>query len=101
MIARAWHGQVAADQADAYFEYLQKTGIPEYRGTAGNRGLWVLRRQEGERAHFLLLTLWEDLEAIKAFAGDEYEHAVYYPQDKEYLLEMEPLVQHYQVLLAE
>lgn len=101
MIARAWHGEVEVEAADEYFEYLRETGIPDYQSTEGNRGLWVLRRQEGDRTHFLLITLWEDLAAIKAFAGEDYAQAVYYPEDSRYLLELEPAVTHYEVLLAE
>lgn len=98
MIGRTWHGIVPASKADAYHDYLNKTGIPEYKATPGNRGVFVLRRVEGDVAHFLLLTLWESLEAIKAFAGEDYEKAKYYPEDEAFLLELEPFVTHYEVL---
>lgn len=98
MIGRTWHGIVPASKADAYHDYLNKTGIPEYKATPGNRGVFVLRRVEGDIAHFLLLTLWESLKAIKAFAGEDYEKAKYYPEDEAFLLELEPFVTHYEVL---
>jgi len=101
MIARAWHGVTAAAKADAYFEVLQETGLKEYRGTPGNQGLIVLRRTEGDRAHFLLITLWDSLDAIRKFAGPNPERAVYYPEDKEFLLEFEPTVTHYDVLMSQ
>lgn len=97
MIARTWHGAVPAEKANAYYEYLMATGVPDYRKTEGNRGVFVLRRTEGEVTHFLLLTLWESLDAIEAFAGQNIERARYYPEDSEYLLELEPLVKHYDV----
>ena len=97
MIARAWHGVTLSSKADQYLDYLNKTGIPDYRATEGNQGVYVLRRIEGDRAHFLLLTLWESLDAIKRFAGPEYEKARYYPEDDEYLLERESAVDHYEV----
>jgi len=50
--------------------------------------------------HFLLLTLWESLDAIRAFAGEDYDRARYYPEDDDYLLEREPFVVHYDVLAA-
>lgn len=59
MIARTWHGVVPADKADAYFAYLQRTGVPDLRGTVGNRGVYVLRRIQDGQAHFLLMSLWE------------------------------------------
>lgn len=98
MIARTWHGVVPAAKADAYYQLLLRTGVPDYRETEGNRGVWVFRRAEGELAHFLLLTLWDTLESIKAFAGDDVDRARYYPEDSEFLLEMEPNVTHYDVL---
>lgn len=98
MIARTWHGIVPAAKADAYWDYLNLTGLPDYRATAGNKGVTVLRRTEGDITHFLLITLWESVEAIKAFAGEDYEKAKYYPEDEAFLLEKEPNVTHYEVM---
>lgn len=98
MIARTWHGAVPAAKADAYHRYLLRTGVPDYRGTPGNRGVHVLRRIEGEVAHFLLITFWDDLAAIRAFAGDDPTRARYYPEDDDFLLEKEPHVTHYEAL---
>jgi heme-degrading monooxygenase HmoA len=100
VIARTWHGRVPAAKADAYHEYLLRTGVADYVKTTGNCGVYVLRRQEGEVAHFLLITHWDSVEAIKGFAGDDYERARYYPEDDDFLLEREPFVTHYEVLLA-
>jgi heme-degrading monooxygenase HmoA len=100
MIARTWHGRVPASKSDSYYRYLLRTGVPDLQATPGNRGVFVFRRLEGEEAHFLLTSLWESREAIRAFAGDEIELARYYPEDVDYLLEMEPRVTHYEVLMA-
>jgi heme-degrading monooxygenase HmoA len=91
---------VPAAKADAYHEYLLRTGVADYAKTAGNRGVYVLRRRDGEVAHFLLITHWDSVEAIKGFAGEDYERARYYPEDDDFLLEREPFVTHYEVLLA-
>jgi heme-degrading monooxygenase HmoA len=99
MIARTWHGVTPASKADEYVEYLNKTGVPDLRDTLGNRGVLVLRRIEGEEAHFLLISLWESYEAIRRFAGKDAEIARYYPEDKEFLLELEPRVTHYEVVV--
>ncbi len=98
MIARTWHGAVPAERADDYYAYLERTGLPDYRDTPGNRGVTVLRRIEGSLAHFLLISFWESMEAIRAFAGDDVERARYYPEDANFLLELEPTVTHYEVL---
>ncbi|MBI1879300.1 MAG: antibiotic biosynthesis monooxygenase [Chloroflexi bacterium] len=99
MIARIWHGITPAAKADAYRDFLNQTGVPDYKATPGNRGVYMLRRIEGDVAHFTLVSLWETMEAIKRFAGPEPEQARYYPADAEFLLEFEPLVTHYEVLV--
>lgn len=98
MIARIWDGAVRAEQADAYHAYLLRTGIADYQQTAGNRGVHVLRRIDGDTAHFRLITFWEDMDAIRSFAGDDPERARYYPDDDEFLLHRERFVRHYEVL---
>jgi len=97
MIARQWHGAVLVERADAYLRYLEETGIPDSKATPGNRGVFVLTRREGKVAHFVFLSLWESLDAIRAFAGDDVEKARYYPEDRDFLLELEPTVTHYEV----
>ena len=98
MIARLWRGRTPASRADEYFEYLQQTGLKDSRNTSGNQGVYILRRLKDGEAEFLFMSLWESIAAIKQFAGDDYEKARYYPADKDFLLEMEPTVSHYEVL---
>jgi heme-degrading monooxygenase HmoA len=98
MIARTWRGWTRADEADAYVEYLQRTGIPEYRATEGNRAAYILRRNVGERTEFVTLTLWESLDAVRGFAGDDVERAVFYPEDDRFLVERETTVAHFEVI---
>lgn len=99
MIARAWHGVTPVAKADEYLEYLQRTGVPDYRRTEGNRGVYVLRSIAGEQAHVLLISLWDSYDTIRAFAGHDIAKARYYPEDSAYLLEMQPTVTHYEVLV--
>jgi heme-degrading monooxygenase HmoA len=97
MLARLWHGRVPSLKADAYEAYLNRSGIPDYLATPGNRGVTVLRRSEADVTHFLLISLWDSLSAIEAFAGTPVEAARYYPEDDDFLLEREPAVVHYDV----
>lgn len=96
MITRIWHGRTKAKDADAYLEYIQETGLKDYLATAGNVSAKVLRKIDGDICHFCTITEWEDIESIISFAGYEYEKARYYPEDKEYLLEFEETVEHYE-----
>ena len=98
MIVRIRHGRTRLDQADEYGAFLTLRAIPDYRGTPGNLDVAILRRDEGEVSHFLTLTRWESEDAIRAFAGSELLKAKYYPQDKDFLLECEEVVQHYTVV---
>lgn len=99
MIARIWHGITPTAKAEAYLDFLNQSGVPDYQATPGNRGVYVLRRIEGEVAHFTLISLWDSLEAVKQFAGPEPEIAHYYPADADFLLEFEPTVTHHEVLV--
>ena len=98
MIARTWRGVTAAPDADAYVDYLQQTGLAEFRQTEGNRGALALRRLEGDRAEFVVLSLWESEAAIRRFAGDDIERAVFYPEDERFLIERDNHVTHYEVV---
>ena len=98
MIARTWAGATRAADADTYLDYLHSTGLAEYRKTPGNRGVLALRRIAGNRAEFLLVTLWDSEEAIRRFAGDDIERAVFYPEDDRFLVARDDRVRHYEVV---
>jgi heme-degrading monooxygenase HmoA len=100
VIARIWHSVTPATRADEYLEFLNRTGVPDYRTTEGNRAVYVLRRIEEDRAHFLTLTFWDDIEDVKRFAGSDPKKAKYYPDDEEFLLGFEPTVEHYEVIVG-
>ena len=97
MIVRIWRGITPKDQADAYLEHLQQTALPALSEQPGQRGAWVLRRVQGDRCEIVLLSLWDSLDSVRAFAGDEPERAVYFAEDDKFLLDMEPLVRLYEV----
>jgi heme-degrading monooxygenase HmoA len=96
VVARTWHGAVPAARAEAYLDYLQRTGVADARGTVGNRGVLILRRTEGDIAHFQFLSFWDSERSIAAFAGADIARARYYPEDRDYLIELEPGVTHTQ-----
>jgi|ERR1700754_4540383 heme-degrading monooxygenase HmoA len=97
MIARIWRGATAADRADEYLEYLKRTGVADYTATPGNHGVQILTRTHDGRTDFTILSYWESLDAIKAFAGDDPEASRFYPEDDEFLIHKEPRVEHHDV----
>ncbi len=98
MVVRMWHGRVPTTKAQTYREFLNRRAIPDYRSVAGNLSVHILERAEGEVTHFITLTFWENMDVIRGFAGDPVESAKYYPEDKDFLLEFEPTVVHYEVV---
>jgi heme-degrading monooxygenase HmoA len=97
MIARIWSGAVRRADGDEYAEYMRATGVAGYSATPGNRGAWTLRRDVGDRTEFVMFTLWDSLDAVRTFAGDEYETAIYYPEDDRFLIERALRASHYDV----
>lgn len=98
MIARSWDGLTRTEQADDYTDYLRRTGFRDLAGTAGNRGVYVLRRAEGDATRFRVLSLWDGVDAIRRFAGDDPERARYYPEDERFLQVLDPKVAHFEVV---
>jgi heme-degrading monooxygenase HmoA len=102
MIARVWHGVVPRDKADGYGKYLSDSdrGVRDYQRLPGNRGVCLMRRDEGAQVHFLLMSFWDTRASIEAYTGPDIEKAQYFPYDLECLLAPEPKVTHYEVLVG-
>ena len=96
-IMRLWHGKVALEKADEYEKFMIKKAAPDYSSVDGLQKLYFQRKNEKAIAHFLLVTIWDSLEAVKNFAGDNPETATYYREDDDFLLEKEKHVSMYQV----
>jgi antibiotic biosynthesis monooxygenase (ABM) superfamily enzyme len=97
LIARVWRGATLAEDAEAYAGYLEETGMKGARELPGSRGTLVLRRLRAGYAEFETILLFESLDDIAAFAGDELEEAVFFPEDDRYLVERDLTVKHYEV----
>jgi len=100
-IARIWHGRTPTAKAEEYFGYLNEAGIKKIEAIAGNLGVQVFRRTTGEVTEFTVISYWVSRDAIRQFAGDDIEKTHNLPKDPEYLLELEPTVKHYEVMLNE
>ncbi len=84
----------AAKDADEYLQYVIETGVADYKSIAGNLGVEILRRIDGDVCHFWTVTKWDSLDSIRKFAGEDFEKAKYYPDDRLFLLEFEEKVIH-------
>lgn len=92
MIVRTWHGCVPLQHRQGFADHLAVTGVQHAKATAGNCGAVVRQELQGDYAHFFLATYWESLEAIRLFAGENYQQAVTYPDDEAYGLISDPYV---------
>lgn len=97
MIARIWKGITKIEHVEEYTEFMKVRAIPDYKKTDGFIKLVFLKRADHEFAYFNLLTFWENTEVIKNFAGNDFEKAKYYPEDKTYLIDFPEKVIHYEV----
>lgn len=98
MIARIWTGATRDEDADTYEEYMRTVASPGYRNVPGHRTLLMLRRPRGDGStEFTMVTCWDDMDSITAFAGPDPERAVFYPLDEELLVERDLTVRHYEV----
>jgi heme-degrading monooxygenase HmoA len=98
MIVRSWHGRAAATNHRAYVEHFRRNVLPELREIDGFLGASLLKTDRADYIEFLVLTRWDSMDAIRAFAGDEVENAVVEPQAAAALLSFDRTVQHYEVV---
>jgi hypothetical protein len=78
-IARIWHGWTTPANADAYETLLRSEVLPGISKISGARGAYVLRTPVGDEVEFVTITLWDSLDAVREFAGEDYELAVVPP----------------------
>lgn len=100
MIARIWRGQATPDKADAYYRHVTGTVLPEVALLPGHRGGYVLRREADGAVEFLVVTLWDSMDAVRAFAGADPERAVVEPAARAVLSGYDDFVRHYDVVHA-
>lgn len=100
MIARVWKGWTVPENADAYEKLLREVVYPGLKKIAGYCGGYILRLDKDEESEFVTVNLFESLEAVKAFAGEDYKVPVFEPEARRLLSKVEPLAHHYEVKTA-
>jgi antibiotic biosynthesis monooxygenase (ABM) superfamily enzyme len=97
VIARVWRGATLAEHGAEYAAYLEESGMRNARDIPGARGTLVLRRERAGYAEFETILLFDSLEDVKGFAGDDLDLAVFFEKDDAYLVERDLEVSHYEV----
>ena len=97
MIARHWRGWTQIQDADAYERLLKSKVLPSLKNISGYRGGYLLRSDGPQEVEFVVVNLFESLEAVKQFAGPDYTVPVFEPEAKRLLCRVEPIARHYEV----
>jgi heme-degrading monooxygenase HmoA len=98
MISRHWTGLAKPEDADAYVEHLQRDTFPAIRRLSGFVAASILRRTVAEGVEFLIVTNWESLDAIRAFAGDDVDVAVVPDTVRAMMVRYDRTVRHFEVV---
>jgi len=99
VIARIWHGWTAPESADAYEDFLRTTMFPSMHRLPGFLGVDLLRRDLDGEVAFITISRFDSLEAVRAFAGDDYERAVIEPEARALLSRSDERSEHYEIVL--
>jgi len=97
MIARHWRGWTKTQNADAYETLLKDKVLPGLKSTEGYRGGYVLRSDGPEETEFVVVNLFDSLDAVRLFAGADYTVPVFEPEARQLLSKVEPIAMHYEV----
>jgi len=98
VIARIWHGYTKPEDAGAYEAMLKPELLPGIGKVKGYKGSYLLRRDEGNEVGFITIMLWDSIDAIRAFAGPDYETSVVPQERRKYLSRHDPKSAHYEVV---
>ena len=97
MIARIWHGYTKPEHADAYEAMLKPELLPGIGKVKGYKSSYLLRREQGNEVEFITIMLWDSIDAIRAFAGADYETSVVPEERRKYLSRHDAKAAHYQI----
>ena len=97
MIVRLWRGQAPASTASAYQQHAIQTVFPSLAQLDGHRGAWLLRREIEGQTEFIAMTLWDSIDSIRAFAGDDISTAIVEPEGRAALSSFDDFATHYEV----
>jgi heme-degrading monooxygenase HmoA len=98
MIARVWHGSTKPENADSYEAMLKPELLPGISKVPGFKGSYFLRRTVEDEVEFVTILLWESLDALKAFAGENYEISIIPEERRKYLSKHDEKAAHYEVI---
>ena len=97
MIARHWRGWTKPQNADAYEHLLREIVFAQLKKISGYHGAYILRRESQDETEFVVINFFDSIDAVKAFAGEEYGKATFEPEARKLLSRIETVANHYDV----
>ena len=101
MIARIWRARATQERVHEYATYLKSTVVPELANIHGYQGATLLQREQNGAVEVTVVTWWDSLDAIRAFAGEAIENAVVHDSAARMLVDFDRGVEHHQVVFDE
>lgn len=98
MVWRMWRARSTVGKADEYVRHATEKVFPSLGAIEGYRGAYLLRRTAGDAIEIAVLTLWESMESVHKFAGDEMDKAVVEPEARKALTSFDDFVTHFEVI---
>ena len=101
MISRIWHGWTDPANADAYEEMLRSAVLPGISERVnGYLGVYLLRRDHEQEVEFVTVTMFASFDAVRSFAGDDYDAPVIEPEAAKLLSRFDDRVAHYETVIT-
>ena len=100
MISRVWHGWTKAEHADEDEGMLRAEVLPGIHRVTGYHGAYLLRRSVGDEVEFITITQFDDMEAVRRFAGEDFTRAVIHPPARKILVRFDERSVHYETVLT-
>lgn len=98
MIGRLWHGWTKPENSDKYAELVKIEVLPTFYKVRGYKGAYFFRRDSQDETEFVALTFFENMQAVRQFAGEDYEKAVVPPQARKLLSRFDQESRHYEMV---
>lgn len=98
MISRLWRGETTVSNAEAYRAFVTTKIFPSLGKIPGHLGAYLLRRDHDAGVEFLVITMWDSMQAVRQFAGDKPDRAVVEPEAQSILTSFDDFVRHFEVI---
>jgi heme-degrading monooxygenase HmoA len=99
-IARIWHGSTPSNMTEEYISLAKSNCVANCEATPGNLGVTFFHETEGEMTHHTFISYWQDLDAVKRFAGEDYQKPRFFAGEERFLVKSDAVVEHRDMVMA-